>query len=214
MKNISLKTEIIPLLIIVLSFVCGFYFQQIMPDRVPLHWNINGEVDNWGDKSTGVWLMPFIGLGTYIMFLLLPLMDPFKKNYETFAKTYHLFKNLLLIFFFVLYLITMAASIGWEVRIEIWIPTIIGVMFMIMGNYFGKLKNNWFMGIRTPWTLSSPEIWDKTHRLGGKLFMLAGLIFIVTPWWEQTRMLSLYFIPVIVLVPIIYSFVLFKKLNK
>jgi len=85
---------------------------------------------------------------------------------------------------------------------------------MIMGNYFGKLKNNWFMGIRTPWTLSSPEIWDKTHRLGGKLFMLAGLIFIVTPWWEQTRMLSLYFIPVIVLVPIIYSFVLFKKLNK
>jgi len=212
----TFKTEIIPLLIILISIGLGFYFYSAFPDTVPVHWGINGEVDRWGSKFEGAWLMPLIGAGMYILFILIPLIDPKKEKYEQFFKTYLIFRTLILLVMFGIYLIASFNTLGYNVRVEVWVPLAIGLLFVIMGNYMGKLKANWFMGIRTPWTLSNDEVWNKTHRLGGKLFIIFGVLLMITPLLPYNSFIYTLIVPVIIvsLVPIVYSYLIYRKIKK
>jgi uncharacterized membrane protein len=212
----TFKSEILPVLIILIAFVLGFYFYSVFPDQVPIHWNFAGQVDNWGSKFTGAFLMPLIGLGMYFLFLFIPSIDPKKEKYQQFARVYLIFRLAILLILFGVYLIASANALGYNVRVEIWIPVIIGFFFMILGNYMGKIKPNWFMGIRTPWTLSNDEVWNKTHRLGGKLFILFGLLLIITPLLPYSSFLWTLLIPVIIIsvIPIVYSYVIYKKIKR
>ena len=175
----TIKTEILPILLVVLAIIASFYFYANFPEQVPIHWNTAGEVDNYGSKAVGAFLFPGIILGMYLMFLFLPLVDPKKKRYEQFRKVYHVFKNILILFMAAIYFISSLNALGYNVEIGVWVPVLVGLLFIVLGNYMGKIKPNWFMGIRTPWTLSSEEVWNKTHRLGGKLFMLCGLVIML-----------------------------------
>ncbi|MCX6784978.1 MAG: SdpI family protein [Candidatus Komeilibacteria bacterium] len=201
-----------------MSIILGCYFYSVFPDRVPMHWNINGQVDSWGSAFSGAFILPMILIGMYILFVLIPFIDPKKEKYEQFAKVYKVFRILIMLVMFGVYLIASANALGYAVRVEIWIPVIIGLLFMVMGNYFGKIKPNWFMGIRTPWTLSSEEVWNKTHRLGGKLFMILGLLMLITPFWHLPSAIRfwLVIIPVLLvaLVPMVYSYVIYKRIKK
>lgn len=212
------KTEIIPLVLVIISIVLGCYFYSIFPDRVPMHWNINGEVDGWGSAFSGAFILPMILIGMYILFILIPFIDPNKEKYQQFEKVYKIFRILIMLMMFGIYLIASANALGYAVRVEVWIPVIIGLLFLVMGNYFGKIKPNWFMGIRTPWTLSSEEVWNKTHRLGGKLFMILGLLMLLTPLWhfESSIMFWLVIVPMLLVgfIPMVYSYVIYKKLGK
>ncbi len=212
----TFKTEIIPILIILISIGLGFYFYSAFPDTVPVHWGVNGEVDRWGSKFEGAWLMPMIAVGMYVLFLVLPLIDPKKEKYQQFFKVYLMFRTLILLMMFGIYLIASLNTLGYNVRVEVWIPVAIGLLFLIMGNYMGKLKANWFMGIRTPWTLSSDEVWNKTHRLGGKMFMILGVLLMITPLLPYSNIFLTVVMPVLIvgLVPVVYSFVLYKKIKK
>jgi uncharacterized membrane protein len=212
----TFKTEIIPLLLILISVVLGFYFYAVFPDQVPMHWNAYGEVDRYGSKLEGAIIGPAVLLGLYILFLVIPLLDPKKEKYEQFVKVYQIFRLMIMIVLFGVFLIASLNGIGYNIRVEIWIPFFIGWMFIFMGNYFGKIKPNWFMGIRTPWTLSSDEVWYKTHRLGGKMFMLLGLFFVLTPLWPVSSLLWTLIVPAVLaaLVPMVYSYVIYKKLKK
>lgn len=212
------KTEIIPLLLVVISIILGCYFYTIFPARVPMHWNINGQVDSWGSAFSGAFILPMILIGMYILFILLPFIDPKKEKYQQFEKVYRIFRILIMLVMFAVYLIASFNALGYSIRVEVWIPAIIGLFFIVMGNYFGKIKPNWFMGIRTPWTLSSEEVWNKTHRLGGKLFMVLGLLMMLTPvWpWQSAIMFWVVIVPVLLVavVPMVYSYVIYKKLKK
>ncbi|PIT90352.1 MAG: hypothetical protein COU22_02660 [Candidatus Komeilibacteria bacterium CG10_big_fil_rev_8_21_14_0_10_41_13] len=211
----TFKTEIIPLLIVIISITLGLYFYSIFPEQVPVHWNAGGEVDRYGSKFEGAFLMPLIAIGMYILFRFLPKIDPKKEKYEQFFKIYLLFRNLIMIMMLAIYLIASASTLGYDVRVEVWIPIIVGVLFIILGNYMGKLKPNWFMGIRTPWTLSNDEVWNKTHRLGGKLFIILGLLLILTPILPYSNIFLTLVTPVILvaLIPIVYSYVIYKKIK-
>lgn len=210
----TFKTEILPIALVIVAIILGCYFYSVFPERVPIHWNFKGEVDNYGSRFIGAFIGPIVLAGLYLLFVLIPLIDPRKEKYEQFAKIYKLFRLLIMLTMFGVFLIASLNASGNNVRVEVWVPAIIGLMFLIMGNYFGKIKPNWFMGIRTPWTLSSDEVWNKTHRLGGKLFMLFGLLMLLTPllpfkesfWW--TLLLP---VLIVALVPMIYSYILFKK---
>ena len=175
----TLKSEIFPMLLILVTMIASIYFYFNLPDRIPVHWNFAGGVDRYGSGKTQSILFPIMIIGMYLLFLFLPYIDPKKERYEQFTKTYNIFRYIIL---FVLVLIYFAASLsglGYNLRIDLLVPALIGLMFIAMGNYMGKIKSNWFVGIRTPWTLSSEEVWNKTHRFGGKVFMLAGaLIFL------------------------------------
>ncbi|MCX6745161.1 MAG: SdpI family protein [Candidatus Parcubacteria bacterium] len=176
----TIKTEIIPLLLIIISVVASFYFYANFPEQVPMHWNIAGQVDGWGSKTTGAIILPLVIIAMYVMFLLIPYLDPKKDRYEQFVKVYHIFKNYLIGFMVLVYLVTGLAGLGYDVPVGLIIPIGVGILFILIGNYMAKIKMNWFMGIRTPWTLSSEEVWNKTHRMGGKIFMLGGFLIILT----------------------------------
>jgi len=170
------KTEILPILLIIFSLISSYYLFQKMPERIPIHWNIKGEVDSWGNSLSNIITINSILIGIYLLFLALPYIDPRKERYKQFSKIYHIFKNIMLLFLASIFFLTNLNAIGYPININICIPLMIGILFIIIGNYMAKIKMNWFVGIKTPWTLSSEEVWNKTHRLGGKLFMFSGLL--------------------------------------
>jgi len=170
------KSNIIIIGIIVLSFLIGFYFYPQMPERVASHWNIQGEVDGYMPKGWGLFLMPLILVGLFLLFLLIPEIDPLKENIKKFRKYFDGFIVLLILFLFFIYLLTILWNMGFRFNMgQLMIPTM-GILFYYCGILVENAKRNWFIGIRTPWTLSSEVVWEKTHRIGGKLFKIAGII--------------------------------------
>ncbi len=210
----TLKTEIVPLLLIAASTALGFYFYSVFPETVPMHWNVYGQADNWGSRLAGAIIGPAIVTGMYLLFLIIPLIDPKKEKYEQFKKPFLLIRLLIMLVMLGVYLIASLNGLGYNLRVEVWVPALIGLMFVLMGNYLGKIKPNWFMGIRTPWTLSNDEVWNKTHRLGGKLFMLLGLFLLFSPLLPgQFIFLGMIVLVIaLALITTIYSYVLFRKL--
>ncbi len=170
------KSTIIILLIILISFAIGIYFYPQMPEKIASHWNAQGEVDGYMSKFWGLFLMPIISLVLFLFFLFIPKIDPLKANIEKFIKYFDYFMIIFFTFLFYLYLLTVAWNLGLKFNmIQLLSPTF-GVLFFYCGIMTGKAKRNWFIGIRTPWTLSNEEVWNKTHKVGGGLFKIAGVI--------------------------------------
>ena len=151
-----------------------------------------------------------------MLFLGLPHLDPNKKRYEQFSKVYHLFKGVLVGFMTFIYFLASAAALGYPVSISYIMPLSIGLLFVVLGNYMSKIKPNWFMGIRTPWTLSNEEVWNKTHRIGGKIFIAIGLIMIIGSFLPIEGYWNLFpwMIILFVLIPLVYSYLLYRKIEK
>ncbi len=179
--KLSVKTEIWPLLMIILALAISYYFYPSLPDQVASHWNFRGQVDGWSSKQMHSLLLPGLMLGMYFLFLALPYLDPKKERYQEFAKVYHIFKSLMLTVLFVIYLAATLYNVGYGINIGLTVATTVGLLMIILGNYLSKIKKNWFMGIRTPWTLSSENVWNKTHRVGGWFFIIFGVIIILAP---------------------------------
>ena len=204
------------MLLVAASVVASIFFYQRFPDRVVTHWNFAGQPDGYSSKAFAAFFFPLLNVGMYGLFLLLPHLDPKRDRYQQFAKVYHVFKALIIAVMTLIYGIVGLAGLGYSIAIEKVIPAIIGILFIVMGNYMAKLKPNWFMGIRTPWTLSNEEVWNKTHRLGGKLFILMGVLMLLIGFQKNQAAWYLFTAGVVIvaLVPMIYSFILFRKLEK
>lgn len=212
----TLKTEIIPLLVILATLALGFYFFLNLPEIVPTHWGINGQVNAWGSRNITLFLPPALIIGLYLLFLILPYFDPKKENYQKFSGAYHGFKTVMMIFFLVIYLITGFSGLGYQLPVDKIITAMMGVLFLLIGSYLPKLKTNWFIGIRTPWTLSSETVWQKTHEAGGKLFMLEGLLILFSLLILKGVWLFSFFIISILLMVIfvfVYSYWLYRKVK-
>jgi uncharacterized membrane protein len=209
----TFKTELLPALLVLAAVISSFYFYSHFPEQVPIHWNVKGEVDNYGSRAFGAFFFPGIIIGMYFLFLAIPYLDPKKDRYQQFRKVYHIFKTILVGFMVVIYFLSSLSSLGYQIPINVWMPILVGILFIILGNYMAKIKPNWFMGIRTPWTLSSEEVWNKTHRLGGKAFIAGGLIMAVLGFTPASFFMPLFItlMVIVVIVPIIYSFIIFKK---
>lgn len=158
-----------------------------LPDQVPTHWNAMGEPDDYSSKLFGATFIPAMMTGLLILLQLLPKIDPKKQNYQKFKGSYTLFIQLFMAFFLLLHAATIGYSLGFPIDISMIVPIAVGLLFVIIGNYMPRFKHNYFTGIKTPWTLASEAVWNKTHRLGGKVFVLMGLAgiasaFIPGPW--------------------------------
>ncbi|HEX2923698.1 MAG TPA: SdpI family protein [Chloroflexota bacterium] len=178
--RITWKTEWPNWVLILGMFVMAGLSWASAPDRIPVHWNISGQVDRYGGKVEGLLAIPLITLSTYILLILTPLIDPGRANYERFAGVYSLIRTLLTVLFAAIYAVVLLWVRGYQVDVSAIIPIAIGAFFIIIGNYMGKIRPNWFVGIRTPWTISSKRSWTKTHRLGGWIFILMGLVLILS----------------------------------
>ncbi|MEM0204419.1 MAG: SdpI family protein [Nitrososphaerota archaeon] len=172
------KSEIIVLALIVLSFCVSVCLYPWIPEKVASHWNIKGEVDGYLPKFWGLFLVPFVFTVIALLLIAIPRIDPLKENIEAFRKYYDGFLILFSIFLLSVHLQVMLWNIGVQVSPTVTISISIGLLFFYIGILCTNSKRNWFIGIRTPWTLSSDRVWKKTHRLGGKLFKVIGIFTI------------------------------------
>lgn len=219
MKNIikiNFKSEAFSFILLLVTFIASFYFYLKFPEQVPTHWGIDGQVDGWSNKFVGAFLFPGIILISYLLFLFLPMFDPRSERYEQFQKTYAIFKNIIIGFMVLIYFIASFSALGYDIPVGKIMTILVGLLFVVLGNYMGKLKSNWFVGIKTPWTLSSEDVWNRTHSFGGKIFVICGLIIMFMNWYPVCFRLYIFFAVIIALVfgNFAYSYYLFKKEKK
>ena len=195
-KNMK-KTMILVLAIIIISFAIGIYYYPHMPNEMASHWNAQGEVDGHMSKFWGLFLMPIISVGMLLLFILIPKIDPLKKNIQKFRKYFDNFILLIFLFLFYVYLLTIFANLNFKFNMTTMMIPALGILFYYVGVLTENAKRNWFIGIRTPWTISNEKVWEKTHKLGGKLFKIAGIVAFLGLLFQEY---ALWF----VLVPVLY----------
>lgn len=206
----------LPLILIILgSLIAGALLYGQMPDRVPSHWNIRGEVDGYSSRFWGAFGIPLLNAGIYVMMLVLPLIDPRRENYSKFAGAYRVFRTVFVVFMTGVYLLVTASVFGARIPVDRAMMAGISVLFLILGNYMGQIRHNYFVGIKTPWTLANEQVWQKTHRLGGRLWVAAGLLGLIASllggiWGGILLGISL---GVATIIPMVYSYVEFKRLQ-
>ena len=181
-KLISLQTEIAPLVLLILVFFSSIAFYYSFPSIVPTHWNWAGQADSWSAPDGAAFFFPLLISAIYLLMLILPWLDPRREKYPQFARAYHAIKNSLIGFMAMLYWLIALNGLGVPLRLNFFMPILVGLLFIVIGSFLNEVKSNWFIGIRTPWTLSSETVWKKTHQFGSKLFVLSGIIFILLAW--------------------------------
>lgn len=209
----KIKKEFPFISIALLPFIYLAYIWNRLSEKVPMHWNASGEIDDYGNKVE-LFFMLFLVVGLpYVIFLVIPHIDPKQKLQNMGNKLNNL--RLILSLFMSALAIFILYSVQQETSNPELILAIVGFLFAFLGNYFKTLKPNYFIGIRTPWTLESEEVWKKTHLLGGKMWFVGGLLMALT--FVLPEPLNLYtflgITAIISVIPIVYSYLEFKKLK-
>lgn len=213
-KMTTLRKELPYILLALIPFIYLAFIWNNLPETVPMHWNGKGEIDRYGSKNELWGIVAMLsGLG-YFLFLIIPKIDPRGKL----EKMGNKLDNLRLIL--ALFMSAMATYIIYSVQQTESKPTLIftliGLLFAGLGNYFKTIKPNYFIGIRTPWTLENEEVWKKTHLFGGKLWFIGGLLIFILSLIIPNDISAYLMISVTIfisVVPIIYSYLEFKKLK-
>jgi uncharacterized membrane protein len=174
------RTELALLALIALMFAAALVVWPTAPSEIPVHWNASGEVDRFGGKIEGLLLLPLMALGIYLLMRYLPNIDPGRVNYARFGGAYTAIRAGVLLLMAGIYGMVIAWVLKAPVDVSRAVPVAVGALFVLFGSVLGQVKPNWFVGIRTPWTLSSTESWARTHRLGGWLFIALGVLFAMT----------------------------------
>ncbi len=210
------KTELAPLVMLAVVAASSFYFYSRFPARVASHWDLQGRVNGWSGKGFAAFAVPILALAMYLLFLFLPRLDPKKDRYAEFAGVYHVFKAAIVGLLAAVYLATGLFNLGYPVDIGAVIPALIGALFVLIGALLPRIKNNWFVGIRTPWTLSSERVWERTHRVGGRLFVVFGLLIMLTPLLPPGLAMAAFIIGLIVMLAgtVGYSYYVYVKEQK
>lgn len=209
----SWKDEAVSLLMLIAMFVIAAMTWPRVPDLVPVHWGWSGQVNRMGGKFEGLFVLPLTALGVYVLLLVLPRIDPRRTHYSAFASPYRMIRMLVIAMLFALQLVILprlsrpdAPLIGGPVLV-------LAIMFIVLGNLLPKIQSNWFVGVRTPWTLSSEESWRRTHRLAGWLFVIAGVVTIaITLLWPSAGMLALLTSSIATAgISVVYSYLVWRR---
>jgi len=211
------NTLIISIILIAIAIIAGAVLWNQLPDQMASHWDINDQVNGTMPKFWGVFLMPLITLGMLVLFLVIPSIDPLKANIAKFRESFNLFIVLIIAFMLYIHGLTLAWSLGYQdFKMSAAMLPFTGMLFIAIGFMLRKAKRNFFIGIRTPWTLSSDSVWDKTHQLGSILFMVSGALAIIGGFFGSKTAFWLMFVPLIgsSLFLVIYSYVLYRQETK
>lgn len=214
-NNSFLKNHFLNILLIVLPFLMIAFFWGQIPETIPTHWNIRGEADDFGSRWS-IFILPIVNIFIFLLFLVIPKIDP-KKKFEQFGKTYYILMNIMIGLMFLIFCILLLTVLGMIDNSTNWIMYLLVGLFLLIGNYLGKVRPNYFLGIRTPWTLENEEVWIKTHRFGGKLWVIGSVVMLLLSFFlTGTAFVVAFTIYAIVLglVPMVYSFLKYKELSQ
>jgi len=198
------KLIITIIILIAISFVMSIAVYDQVPESIITHWNIENEANGYMPKDIGLFLMPVLGIVIAAIMLIIPMIDPLKKNIQQFIRYYNLFILIMLGFLLYIHAITIITNLGYNVNIGQLISPAIGILLFFAGVLIGHVKKNYLIGIRTPWTLAREKVWDKTHEKGRPLFKASGIICffgLIIP------SLVFWFILIPIIVSVIYLFV-------
>ncbi len=210
-------TTIIVLITIAAATLAGLLLWNRLPDQIASHWNIHDQVDGYLPKFWGVFMLPLVALGMFVLFLAIPSIDPLKANIAQFREAFNLFIVLIVGFMLYLYGLTLAWSLGYDnFKMSGALLPAIGLLFIFIGLMMRQAKRNFFIGIRTPWTLSSDTVWNETHRIGAVLFMISGALAFIGGFFGGMTAFWLMFAPLVgsTAFLLIYSYVLYRRETK
>ncbi len=209
------KLQYLSILIVILAFGTGFLAYNQLPDKVASHWNLQGKVDGYTSRAMGSFLLPVLGLIFLALFYVIPKIDPRKQAYASFMHEYDELVAVLLAFFYYLFVLVIAYNMGYSFNLLQFLAPAFAVMFFYMGKTLIKSKQNYFVGFRTPWTLASRRVWDKTNVISGKLFLAAALVAlsgVIVP--GIGLIISIAMLVAIAAFGIVYSYVEYSKEKK
>lgn len=205
----------ISFVLIAIAAIVGAVLSSQLPDPMPSHWNAAGEVDGYMSKFWGIWLMPLMTLGITLLLAGVPYLDPLKANIEQFRNLYNIFIVGFVAYMLYVYALTLAAALGAQFNMTYMLVPAVGLLFIGISFLIENAKRNFFIGIRTPWTLSSDEVWEKTHKLGAWAFRIGGALVVVIAFiGESGVFLMLPVLLLMALTPVVYSYFVFARLQK
>ena len=175
-----------PALLVVLTFAASILAYPRLPDRVPTHWNIHGQVDAYGSRWIATFLIPGMLIALWGLLRVLPRIDPRRENYASMQGTYDLVVNVTLTLLAVVHFVVLGAVMGAPISIGRVVPAIIGGALVIIGKVLPRARPNWWFGIRTPWTLSNDRVWERTHHVGGYVMTVVGVLAILASVLDLT----------------------------
>jgi uncharacterized membrane protein len=198
-----------------ISFAISLYAYPLLPSTVASHWDATGAVNGHMPAFWGAFLIPALSAVLFLVFKLIPRFDPLSENIQAFKADYLRFIIVMLLFLYLVHVQTLLWNLGTEISFSLTMPVLLGGLFFYLGDLLGKVKRNWFIGIRTPWTMSSDIVWDKTHKVGGKLFKAAGIISALSALFPAY---VFYIVIISVLMAamacVVYSYLAFSDLSK
>jgi uncharacterized membrane protein len=208
-----LRQNLLSILLTLASFAVVAALYDRMPDPVPTHWNIHGVADGFTPKPWGPFLLPLTMAGLLVFFMGIRALSPREAPIEGFARAFTLITLAMECFFLLLTVAASMAAIGMPVDMNRGVAIGAGLLFVVLGNFMGKFTRNFFVGIRTPWTLSSDEVWFRTHRLGGKLFVAAGLTTLAGAFTGASIIVLLVSTLLASAICVVYSYLVYRRLE-
>ena len=202
------KTLVVTSIVNLLPMVMGLMLWEQLPEQMPMHWNMAGEVDGWTGKTFAVFGMPLLMAALEWVCVFATSTDP--KNKDVHGKMMHLMLWVIPAVSLVLHGCVYAAALGREVEISLIVPMLLGLLFMCIGNYMPKCRQSYTIGIKLPWTLNSEENWNRTHRLGGFVWTVGGFLMLISGFLGSFW-LVIASAAAMVAVPVVYSYLLYRK---
>ena len=204
-------TLILTSIVLLIPMLVGLLLWDRLPEQIPSHWDIHGNVDSWSSKAGAVFGFPALLLGVHWACVFASTADPKRKNYN--PKMFQFVLWICPLLSLLLHSLVYAAAIGYDISIELIMPLLVGATFVIIGNLLPKCPQTYTLGIKLPWTLASEENWNKTHRMAGKLWVVGGILLMATAFWASFWLLIAVLIAMVI-VPTVYSYLLFRKSEK
>ncbi len=202
----------IPFVLIVAAWAISLVAFDQLPDRIPTHWNLRGEVDDWSGRTFGAFGLPALMIVIWGLLYWVPSIDPRRENYSKFRSTYDIVVVAIIALMLFVHATVIGTSLGYDIPVSIVIPLLVGGLLVLIGNLLPRARPNWFFGIRTPWTLSNDRVWERTHRIGGRVMVLAGLLIAVTAFAPGLWMGIVIPIAAVgaAVIPIVYSYLVWR----
>jgi len=184
-----------------------------LPPRVATHWGLSGQPDGYSSRLVAALMLPLMILGMRALLSVLPRIDPKGENYQKFAGTYWLIFNGVIVFMGVMHLAILGFGMGAPVRMDRVVAAGVGVLFIVIGNYITRVEPNWFVGFRTPWTLSSERVWHRTHRVGGWILVAGGVLIVLTLFVPAGAVMPVFIttIALVAVVPVVLSYLWWRR---